>query len=218
VGLVSGGSEAMEAVIKACIQYWHEVKEPKRVNFIARTMSYHGVTLGALALCNHPARRAIYEPILKHDTFHYVSPAFHLRWGQGMSEEEYTQHLANELDAKFQELGPDTVAAFCAETVVGATTGAVPPPKGYFKAMKAVCDKYGALFVLDEWVNGSLFLVSDAPQGHVGHGPPWHASRLANVWGWCPSWVSSLAAPTILTSIRSRHPSVSQAVAGARQA
>jgi adenosylmethionine-8-amino-7-oxononanoate aminotransferase len=97
-------------------------------------MSYHGVTLGALALCNHPGRRAIYEPILKHDCFHYVSPAFRLRWGKkGETEEEYTQRLADELDAKFQELGPDTVAAFCCETVVGATTGAVTPPKGYLK-------------------------------------------------------------------------------------
>jgi E3 ubiquitin-protein ligase TRIP12 len=64
------------------------------------------------------------------------------------------ERLRAELEAKFIELGPDTVIGFVAETVVGATTGVGPAPKGYFKAMKSVCDKYGALFILDEVMSG----------------------------------------------------------------
>lgn len=155
VGYLSGGSEAMEAVIKMGRQYFLEVKQPQRTKFIARHLSYHGNTLGALALCDHPARKVPYEPLLPQGIFHYVSPAYYKRFhNAGETEEQYVQRLKDELDAKFQEIGSDTVIGFVAETVVGATTGALPAPKGYFKAMKEVCDKYGALFILDEVMSG----------------------------------------------------------------
>ncbi|KZT62580.1 PLP-dependent transferase [Calocera cornea HHB12733] len=155
VAFTSGGSEAMEAVIKLACQYFHETKQPQRTNFISRQLSYHGNTLGALSLSGHPSRRKVYEGILNHTSFHHVSPAYAVRFKkEGETDEQYVDRLAKELDDKFQELGPDTVIGFVAETVVGATTGCVPAPKGYFRAMKAVCDKYGALFILDEVMSG----------------------------------------------------------------
>ncbi|KAG8742527.1 hypothetical protein FRC10_001294 [Ceratobasidium sp. 414] len=155
VGFLSGGSEAVEAMIKLARQYYYETKQPHRTNFIARQLSYHGNTVSTLALGDHPGRRVPYEAILDHQNFHHVGPAYYRHYArEGESEEEYVQRLKEELDAKFQQLGGDTVIAFVAETVVGATTGCVPAPKGYFKACREICDKYGALFLLDEVMSG----------------------------------------------------------------
>lgn len=154
-GFASGGSEAMESVLKLARQYVVETGQPKRKNFIARQMSFHGNTLGTLSCAFHPTRRAPYEAILDHDNFHHVSPAFYKRHrNQNETEEQYVERLKKELDDKFVALGPETVIGFVAETVVGASTGVVAAPKGYFKAMKSVCDKYGALFILDEVMSG----------------------------------------------------------------
>lgn len=154
-GFFCGGSEAMEAAIKLALQYWSEKKQSQRKNFIARYLSFHGTTIATLGLAFHPARRAPYETILDHDNYHHVSPAYYKRFGkEGESEEEYVKRLARELEDKILELGPETVAGFVAETVVGATTGALPAPKGYFKAMREVCDKYGVLLILDEVMSG----------------------------------------------------------------
>ncbi|CAE6403477.1 unnamed protein product [Rhizoctonia solani] len=148
-------SEAVEAMIKLARQYWFEKKEPKRTNFIARQLSFHGNTISTLALGGHPSRRVPYEDVLDHQNFHHVGPAYYRHYAHaGESEEDYVQRLKQELDAKFQQLGGDTVIGFVAETVVGATTGCVPAPKGYFKACREVCDKYGALFMLDEVMSG----------------------------------------------------------------
>ncbi|KAG7439758.1 uncharacterized protein BT62DRAFT_998118 [Guyanagaster necrorhizus] len=154
-GFVSGGSEAMEGVIKLARQYFYETGQLKRTNFIARQLSFHGNTVATLSLAHHPARRAPYEGILDHGNFHHVSPAYAKRFQlPDETEEQYVERLRKELEDKFIELGPDTVVGFVAETVVGATTGVVAAPKGYFKAMKAVCEKYGALFILDEVMSG----------------------------------------------------------------
>lgn len=155
VGFVSGGSEAMEGVIKLSKQYYFEQGQPQRTNFISRNLSYHGNTVATLSLSGHPARRAPYEAILSHDNFHHVSPAYAKRFQRSdETEEQYVERLRQELEDKFIALGPDTVIGFVAETVVGATTGALAAPKGYFKAMKSVCKKYGALFILDEVMSG----------------------------------------------------------------
>ncbi|KAF8495067.1 pyridoxal phosphate-dependent transferase [Gautieria morchelliformis] len=154
-GYVSGGSEAMEAALKLARQYFQHTGQPQRSNFIARHLSYHGNTLGTLSVASHPGRRGPYEGILDREHFHHVSPAYAKRFQKkGETEEEYVARLAKELDDKFTELGPDTVIAFVAETVVGATTGVVPAPKGYFKAMKEIVHKHGALFILDEIMCG----------------------------------------------------------------
>ncbi|KAG9223868.1 hypothetical protein CCMSSC00406_0007730 [Pleurotus cornucopiae] len=155
VGFVSGGSEAMEGVIKLGRQFFHETGQPQRKNYIARQLSFHGNTVATLSLAYHPTRRAPYEAILDHDNFHHVSPAYAARFKKsGETDGQYVDRLRQELDDKFVELGPDTVIGFVAETVVGATTGVVAAPEGYFKAMKSVCDKYGALFILDEVMSG----------------------------------------------------------------
>jgi len=154
VGYASGGTEAMEGVIKIARQYYVETGQLQRVNFIARQLSFHGNSVATLSLAYHPMRRKPYAAIMDTQHFHHVSPAYAARMKKSdETDEQYVERLRKELEDKFLELGPDTVIGFVAETVVGATTGCVPAPKGYFKAMKSVCDKYGALFILDEVSN-----------------------------------------------------------------
>ncbi|KAI2787700.1 Aminotransferase [Penicillium oxalicum] len=154
--VVSSGTEAVEASLKMAVQYFMEMspKQPQRVNFIARKQSYHGNTLGSLSVGHHLGRRALYEKILAKNV-HHVSQCYPYR---EMRDEEsmdtYVARLAQELEDKFQELGPDTVCAFVAETVTGATLGCVPALPGYLKAMKEVCQKHGALLILDEVMCG----------------------------------------------------------------
>jgi adenosylmethionine-8-amino-7-oxononanoate aminotransferase len=153
VYFVSGGSEAIEAALKMARQYFVEKGETQRRHFIARRQSYHGNTLGALAIGGNAWRREPFLPILIEA--HHVSPCFAYREQQaGETETAFAQRLADELEAKIIELGGDTVAAFVAETVVGATAGAVPPVREYFKKIRAVCDKYGVLLILDEIMSG----------------------------------------------------------------
>ena len=153
VYFVSGGSEAVEAALKLARQYFVEIGEPQRHHFIARRQSYHGNTLGALAIGGNAWRREPFLPILIEA--HHVSPCYAYREQRpNESDEAYTQRLADELENKLLELGPDTVAAFIAETVVGATAGAVPPVGDYLRKIRAVCDKYGVLLILDEIMSG----------------------------------------------------------------
>ena len=151
---VSGGSEAIEASLKMARQYFVETGQPNRTRFIARRQSYHGNTLGALALGGNAWRRAPDAPLLS-NAFSHVSPAFAYREQRATeTETEFTARLTAELEAEFQRLGPDTVAAFVAEPVVGATSGCVPPPAGYFRAVRDICDRHGALLILDEVMCG----------------------------------------------------------------
>ncbi|WP_419899223.1 aspartate aminotransferase family protein [Roseomonas sp. USHLN139] len=151
---VSSGSEAMEAALKLARQYFLEVGQPSRHRFIARRQSYHGNTLGALGLGGNFARREPYAPILA-DCFSHVSPCFAYRFqDEGESDADYVARLAAELEAEFQRLGPQNVAAFVAEPIVGATAGCVTALPGYFPAMRAVCDRHGALLILDEVMCG----------------------------------------------------------------
>ena len=150
---VSGGSEAIEAALKLARQYFVEKGQPQRRHFIARRQSYHGNTLGALAIGGNAWRREPFLPILIEA--HHVSPCYAYREQRlDETEETFAQRLADELENKIVELGEDTVAAFVAETVVGATAGAVPPVREYFKKIRAVCDKYGVLLILDEIMSG----------------------------------------------------------------
>jgi adenosylmethionine-8-amino-7-oxononanoate aminotransferase len=153
VYFVSGGSEAIEAALKLARQYFVEKGEPQRRHFIARRQSYHGNTLGALAIGGNAWRREPFLPILIEA--HHVSPCYAYREQRAdETEEAFAQRLADELEQKILELGADTVAAFVAETVVGATAGAVPPVREYFRKIRAVCDRYGVLLILDEIMSG----------------------------------------------------------------
>ena len=153
VYFVSGGSEAVEAALKLARQYCLEKGEPQRRHFIARWQSYHGNTLGALAIGGNRWRRAQFEPLLVDS--HHIAPCYAYRGRRGdESEDEYGLRVADELEEKILELGPDTVIGFVAETVVGATMGSVPPVPGYFTRIREICDRYGILLILDEVMCG----------------------------------------------------------------
>ena len=151
--LVSGGSEAVEAALKMARQHFIERGEKQRRHVIARRQSYHGNTLGALAAGGNEWRRAPFSPLLIET--HHIDPCFAYRFQEpGESEEDYGRRAADALDARIRELGPETVMAFVAETVVGATAGAVPPAKGYFKRIREICNRHGVLLILDEVMCG----------------------------------------------------------------
>lgn len=153
VYLVSGGSEAVEAALKMARQYFVEIGHPQRRHIIARRQSYHGNTIGALATGGNAWRRAQFKPLLPET--HHVSPCYAYRdMLPGESPEGYAERLARELEAKIIELGPEEVMAFVAEPLVGATLGAVEPVADYFKRVRAICDKYGILLILDEVMCG----------------------------------------------------------------
>ena len=153
VYFVSGGSEAIEAALKMARQYFVEKGEPQRQHFIARRQSYHGNTLGALAVGGNAWRRAQFAPLLIET--HHVSPCFEYRGRQANeTPAQYGERLANELEAKVAELGPETVIAFIAETVGGATAGAITPVEGYFRHIREICDRHGILLILDEVMCG----------------------------------------------------------------
>jgi adenosylmethionine-8-amino-7-oxononanoate aminotransferase len=151
--LVSGGSEAIEAALKLARQYFVERGEPQRRFLIARRQSYHGVTLGALAVGGREWQRRPFAPLLIET--HHVSPVYEYRERRAdETYEAYGERLAEELNAKIEELGGANVIAFVAETVVGATMGVVPAVPGYFKRVREICDRHGILLILDEVMCG----------------------------------------------------------------
>ncbi len=161
VMFLAGGSEANEAALKLARQYFVEKGQPNKQLFISREQSYHGNTLGALAVGGNQWRKKDFMPLLRES--HYISACYEYRLKlESESSFEYGQRIANELETKILELGAENVAAFIAETVVGATVGAVPASKGYFKRIREICDQYNVLLILDEVMcgigrTGSLF-------------------------------------------------------------
>jgi len=159
VYLLAGGSEATEAALKLARQYHLERGEPQRRRIVARRQSYHGNTLGALAVGGNPARRKPFEPLLMEVS--HIEPCYAYREARpDESPEDYGRRAADALKAEFERLGPDTVMAFVAETVVGATLGAVPPAPGYLARIREICDEHGVLLILDEVMCG---------MGRTGH-------------------------------------------------
>jgi len=153
VYFVSGGSEAVESALKMARQYFIEIGEPKRTQFIARRQSYHGNTLGALAVGGNVWRREPYKEMLI-DVGHISACYAYRDQHDDETEEEYGFRIANELETEILEIGPENVAAFIAETVGGATAGVLPPVQGYFKRIREICDRYGVLLILDEVMCG----------------------------------------------------------------
>ncbi|UWQ92926.1 aspartate aminotransferase family protein [Rhodobacteraceae bacterium M382] len=159
VYFVSGGSEAVEAAIKLARQFHIENGQPERRHLIARRQSYHGNTLGALAAGGNAWRRQQFAPLLV-DVSH-IAPCY--EYAERRADEsqfDYGQRVAQELEEEILRLGPETVMAFMAEPVVGATLGAVPAVEGYFKRIREICDTYGVLLILDEVMCG---------MGRTGH-------------------------------------------------
>jgi adenosylmethionine-8-amino-7-oxononanoate aminotransferase len=150
---VSGGSEAIEAALKMARQYFVEIGQPQRSVFVSRRQSYHGNTLGALAVGGNEWRRAQFAPLLI-DTVQ-VSPCYEYRDRRpDESAEAYGQRLVAELDETLRRIGPDRVIAFLAETVGGATAGVLTPVPGYLRGVREVCDRHGVLLILDEVMCG----------------------------------------------------------------
>ena len=153
VYLVSGGSEAMETALKLARQYFFERGEPRRSQFIARLQSYHGNTLGALSVSGNIRRREAFEPILLKT--HHIAPCYAYRHQRhDETDEAYSQRSADALEQKLLEVGPENIIGFIAETVVGATAGAVTATPGYFTRIREICDRYDILLILDEVMSG----------------------------------------------------------------
>jgi adenosylmethionine-8-amino-7-oxononanoate aminotransferase len=154
VWYTSSGSEAVEAALKLARQYHLEHGDAGRRRVIARRQSYHGNTLGALATGGSLWRRASYEPLLMDVAL--VDPCFEYRFAEPTeSPEAYGRRAADSLEQELVRLGPETVMAFVAETIVGATAGAVPPVAGYLQQVQDICTRHGVLLILDEVMCGS---------------------------------------------------------------
>ena len=153
VYFVSGGSEAVEAALKLARQYAVETGQPERHRVIARRQSYHGNTLGALAAGGNLWRRQAFDPLLI-ETSH-IDPCYAYR-GKHDNEtpEAYGRRMADQLEEEILRLGAETVLAFIAEPVVGATLGGVPAEEGYFRRIREICDTHGVLLILDEVMCG----------------------------------------------------------------
>lgn len=151
---VSGGSEAMESALKLARQYWVEIGQPNRAHFIGRKQSYHGNTLGALAAGHNPRRKAVYAPLLSPAFSHVMAASAYRDKRPHEAEDAFVDRLIEDLETEIARLGPNNVAAFIAETVVGATGGCVCAPSGYFERVRAVCDRHDILLILDEVMCG----------------------------------------------------------------
>jgi adenosylmethionine-8-amino-7-oxononanoate aminotransferase len=149
---VSSGSEATETAQKIAIQYWQEKGRPTKNRIISRWMSYHGITMGALSMSGHVLRRKRFVPLL--EDYPSISAPYPYRRPEGTSLEDYALLCANELETAILRVGPEQVAAFIAEPVIGASGGAVVPPNGYFQRIREICDKYEVLFIADEVMTG----------------------------------------------------------------
>lgn len=153
VYFTSGGSEAVETALKLARQYFIERGETSRHRIISRSQSYHGNTLGALAAGGNHWRRAIYTPLLV-ETMQVPAIYPYREKLNDETMEDYGRRIADEIEAAILREGPEDVMCFIAETVAGATLGTVPPPRGYFKRVREICDRYGVLLILDEVMCG----------------------------------------------------------------
>ncbi|EXF74234.1 aminotransferase class-III [Colletotrichum fioriniae PJ7] len=152
---VCSGSEAVESALKLARQYHFENGQPQRKHFIGRKQAYHGNTMATMSISTVASRKIPYEGFC-YPHVSYVSPAYPYQYQRvDETEDEFTARLLAEIEDEFQRVGPDTVIAFVAETMVGATAGCVAPPVGYIAGARQICDKHGALLILDEVMCGT---------------------------------------------------------------
>ncbi|HOU77581.1 MAG TPA: aminotransferase class III-fold pyridoxal phosphate-dependent enzyme, partial [Syntrophales bacterium] len=152
VYFLSGGSEAVETAVKMARQYQVDRGKPMKFKVISRWTSYHGNTLGALALSGHTGRRRYYQPLIQHTP--HIVPAYCYRCPCGRKPESCALECADDLEKTILYEGPDSVSAFLAEPVVGATAGALVPKDGYFQRIREICDRYDVLLIVDEVMTG----------------------------------------------------------------
>ncbi|MFO3797553.1 MAG: aspartate aminotransferase family protein, partial [Anaerolineales bacterium] len=152
VYFLSGGSEAIETAVKLARQYQVERGKSEKYKVISRWTSYHGNTLGALALSGHTGRREYYLPLIQHTP--HIVPAYCYRCPFGMNPARCDLECAIDLEKTILYEGPDSVSAFIAEPIVGATAGVLVPKDGYFQKIREICDRYDILFIVDEVMTG----------------------------------------------------------------
>jgi len=149
---VSGGSEANETAIKLAIRFQQLLGNPKKTKIISRWQSFHGNTLGALSVSGHTKRRRDYSNLLLYMPL--IPPAYCYRCPFNKKSESCDLECARELEVVVKREGPENIAAFIAEPIVGATLGAVPPIDEYFPLIREICDTYELLFIADEIMTG----------------------------------------------------------------
>jgi adenosylmethionine-8-amino-7-oxononanoate aminotransferase len=152
VYFLSGGSEAIETSVKMARQYQVDRGVASKFKVLSRWTSYHGNTLGALALSGHTGRRKYYLPLMQHTP--HIAPAYCYRCPFGRKPAECGLECADDLEKTILFEGPDSVSAFIAEPVVGATAGALVPRDGYFQRVREICDRYDVLLIVDEVMSG----------------------------------------------------------------
>jgi len=149
---VNSGSEATETAMKMAIQYWQERGIQTKTKILSRWVSYHGITMGALSMSGHPSRRARFVPLLA--DFPVIHPPYCYRCPYNLEAPACNYLCAHELETSIKRIGPEQIAAFIAEPVIGAAGGAIAPPKDYFKHIKKICEKHNILFIADEVMTG----------------------------------------------------------------
>ncbi len=152
VYFLSGGSEAVETAVKLARQYWRESGRPDKYKVISRWTSFHGNTTGALALGGHTGRRLHYQPLFLHTP--HIEPAYCYRCPFGKTADSCDLECATQLERTINYEGPEAVAAFIAEPVVGATAGALVPRDGYWQRIREICDRHDVLLIADEVMTG----------------------------------------------------------------
>lgn len=149
---VNSGSEATETAMKIAIQHWQERGKTGKTIVLSRRMSYHGITLGALSMSGHAARRRRFVPLL--EEWPAVPAPYCYRCPLRLTHPECALACADELEAAIRRLGAEHVAAFIAEPIIGAAGGAVVPPEGYFQKVKDICGRHDVLLIADEVMTG----------------------------------------------------------------
>ncbi|MEH7307725.1 aspartate aminotransferase family protein [Neobacillus drentensis] len=149
---VNSGSEATETAMKMAIQYWQEKGVQTKSKVLSRWVSYHGITLGALSMSGHPGRRARFVPLL--EDFPVMNPPYCYRCPYNLESSSCNYLCAQELETAIKRIGPNQIAAFIAEPVIGAAGGAIAPPRDYYKVLKKICEVHDILFIADEVMTG----------------------------------------------------------------
>jgi adenosylmethionine-8-amino-7-oxononanoate aminotransferase len=152
VFFVSGGSEAVESTIKLARQYAIAIGEAQRWKVISRSPSYHGCTLGALAITGYTPLTAPFEPMMRMMP-KIPAPRAYLD-GLDANDVATGHHYADMLEACIQTEGPESVLAFVVEPIGGASTGALVPPDGYMARIREICDRHEVLLIHDEVMTG----------------------------------------------------------------
>lgn len=147
---VNSGSEATELALRTAQQYWRDRGQPGKTHVLGRAISYHGMTMGALSMSGHAARRADYGNLLH--TFAVAPPPYPYRFP--LSGTDADGHGAMVWDRILREYGADKVAAIIVEPVVGAAGGALTPPIGYLRTLREICDRHDVLLIADEVITG----------------------------------------------------------------